>query len=236
MPRSNFSLYLSVIWCYFSVLENSQPFPFIYCFCPIPFFSHSGTLITCILDFLVTSYIPLMLFSIPPNSFPLCSSVLTIFCCVSQLSVSLFSCVYFSVNMLCWVLSFSYSIFLKLPFISVLEFLHFYTFYFYFLECINYSYILKPDNSNIWVNCSLFSLQRFCLGTAQNQKCSAPEEKMRRTCPGHWSRPFCCSCCHWSCWYIHTHTHRHTKKEVRKTLLKWVSLPLLSKNSNSGPK
>lgn len=158
-------MYLSVIWCYFSVLENSQPFPFIYCFCPIPFFSHSGTLITCILDFLVTSYIPLMLFSIPPNSFPLCSSVLTIFCCVSQLSVSLFSCVYFSVNMLCWVLSFSYSIFLKLPFISVLEFLHFYTFYFYFLECINYSYILKPDNSNIWVNCSLFSLQRFCLGS-----------------------------------------------------------------------
>ena len=63
------------------------------------------------------------------------------------------------------MLSFSYSIFLKLPFISVLEFLHFYTFYFYFLECINYSYILKPDNSNIWVNCSLFSLQRFCLGS-----------------------------------------------------------------------
>ena len=34
----------------------------------------------------------------------------------------------------------------------------------------------------------------------------------------------------------YTHTHRHTKKEVRKSLLKWVSLPLLSKNSNSGPK
>ena len=79
--------------------------------------------------------------------------------------VCFFSRVYFSVNMLCWVLSFSYSIFLKLPFISVLEFLHFYTFYFYFLECINYSYILKPNNSNIWVNCSLFSLQRFCLGS-----------------------------------------------------------------------
>lgn len=79
--------------------------------------------------------------------------------------VCFFSRVYFSVKMLCWVLSFSYSIFLKLPFISILEFLHFYTFYFYFLECINCSYILKPNNSNIWVNCSLFSLQMFCLGS-----------------------------------------------------------------------
>ena len=34
-----------------------------------------------------------------------------------------------------------------------------------------------------------------CTLTAQNQKCSVPEEKMRRTCPGYWSRPFCCSCC-----------------------------------------
>ena len=84
-------------------------------------------------------------------------------------SVSLFSRVYFSVKVLCWVLSFSYSVFLKLPFISVLEFLHFHTFQFCFLECINCSYILKPDNSSIWVNCSLFSLQMFCLGSWYDQ-------------------------------------------------------------------
>lgn len=57
-----------------------------------------------------------------------------------------------------------------------------------------------------------------CTLTAQNQKCSAPEEKMRRTCPGHWSRPFCCSCCHWSCWNIHTHTQTHKKRSQENSL------------------
>lgn len=132
---------------------------------PFPFFSPSRTLIKYILNLFITSYMPFMLLSVLPNSFSLHSSVWAIFYYISQYSFSLFSRVYSPVKVLYWVLRFSHSIFfLEFPIISVLEFPPFYTFQFYsiFLNILIAVFLKSvSENSNIWVNSSLFSLQ-FC--------------------------------------------------------------------------